>query len=76
MENNTDSGNSSATSGEGATNLHGKVILITGAAHRIGAQTARMLHAQGANLVLHYHSSREAAQALQSELNDNSGQPA
>ena len=55
--------------------ITGKCALITGAAHRIGAQTARTLHAQGANLVLHYHSSRDAAQRLQKELNatrDNS----
>jgi len=45
-----------------------KVVLITGAAHRIGATTARMLHAAGMNIVLHYRSSREAAEALQTEL--------
>ena len=45
-----------------------KVVLITGAAHRIGAHTARMLHAAGMNIVLHYRSSRAAAQQLQLEL--------
>lgn len=50
--------------------LEGKVILITGAAHRIGATTTRLLHSQGANIVLHYRGSREAAQALQNELLD------
>jgi len=50
--------------------LDGKVVLITGGAHRIGATTARLLHGQGANIVLHYRSSREAAQALQRELNE------
>ena len=49
--------------------LKDKVALITGAAHRIGAETARTLHAQGMRLVLHYRSSRKAAQALQNELN-------
>jgi len=48
--------------------LTDKVVLITGAAHRIGATTARFLHARGANLVIHYRSSRKAAQALQQEL--------
>ncbi|MGD9389588.1 MAG: pteridine reductase [Thioalkalispiraceae bacterium] len=48
--------------------LDNKVVLITGAAHRIGAMTARMLHAQGMNLVLHYRSSDEAAKALRDEL--------
>ena len=46
-----------------------KVVLITGAAHRIGATTARFLHEHGYNIVLHYLSSRTPAQALQKELN-------
>jgi pteridine reductase len=50
--------------------LTNKVVLITGAAHRIGATTARMLHAEGMNILLHYRHSREAAEALQAELND------
>ena len=50
--------------------LTNKVVLITGAAHRIGATTARMLHAEGMNILLHYRHSREAAEALQTELND------
>jgi len=45
-----------------------KVVLITGAAHRIGATTARLLHGQGMNIVLHYRHSREAAEKLQLEL--------
>lgn len=48
--------------------LDNKVVLITGAAHRIGAMTARTLHAKGMNLVLHYRSSDEAAKALRDEL--------
>ncbi len=50
-------------------NLDGKAVLITGAAHRIGATTARRLHGVGANIVLHYRGSRDAARALQDELN-------
>lgn len=46
-----------------------KVVLITGAAHRIGATTARTLHRAGMNIVLHYRASREPAQKLQQELN-------
>jgi pteridine reductase len=46
-----------------------KVVLITGAAQRIGAVTARYLHAAGFNIILHYLSSRSPAQALQKELN-------
>jgi len=45
------------------------VVLITGAAHRIGATTARLLHHHGMNIVLHYRSSRDAAKRLQQELN-------
>jgi len=48
--------------------LTDKVALITGAAHRVGAVIARTLHEQGMRLVLHYRSSRTAAQALQEEL--------
>ena len=47
-----------------------KVALITGAAHRIGATTAKLLHENGMNIVLHYRSSRSQAQAVQKELND------
>lgn len=49
--------------------LQGKVVLITGAAHRIGATTARMLHGAGANIVLHYRQSKGGAETLQAELN-------
>jgi pteridine reductase len=49
--------------------LTNKVVLITGAAHRIGARIAYTLHQQGANLVLHYRSSADAALAIQNELN-------
>ena len=46
------------------------VVLITGAAHRIGATTAKLLHQNGMNIVLHYRGSRKQAQAVQKELND------
>lgn len=49
--------------------LSGKVVLITGAARRIGAAIARRLHAEGAQLMLHYRKSERDAQALQAELN-------
>ncbi len=47
-----------------------KVALITGGAQRIGAATARLLHDAGMNIILHYRSSRDAAQTLQQELNE------
>lgn len=53
-----------------ATSLHGKCALITGAAQRIGAAIARLLHAQGMDILIHYRSSAAAAQALQAELED------
>ena len=45
--------------------LEGKVALITGGAHRLGEAMARLLHAQGMKLVIHYHNSEAAAHALQ-----------
>jgi pteridine reductase len=56
-----------------STNTHGalsgKTALITGAARRVGATIARKLHAAGANVVVHYRSSSEAATTLARELN-------
>ena len=48
--------------------LKDQVVMITGAAQRVGAEIARTLHAQGANILIHYRSSLEAAKALQQEL--------
>ena len=45
------------------------VILVTGAAKRVGAEIARTLHGAGARLVLHYRASLAAATALAAELN-------
>ena len=45
------------------------VILVTGAARRVGAQIARTLHAAGARIVLHYRASGSDAAALAAELN-------
>jgi len=44
------------------------VVLITGAAKRVGATIARMLHAAGYDLALHYRDSRAEMQALCDEL--------
>lgn len=44
------------------------VILITGGAHRIGAEIARELHSTGARVAIHFNSSRTAADALVDEL--------
>lgn len=45
------------------------VILITGAARRVGAAIARSLHAAGARLALHYRHSADEAQRLADEFN-------
>ena len=49
--------------------MHGKTVLITGGAKRVGAASARLLHVAGANLMIHYRSSATEARALQAELN-------
>jgi pteridine reductase len=46
-----------------------KSALVTGAANRLGAQIARTLHQNGANLIIHYRRSAAAALALADELN-------
>ncbi|MDX1693260.1 MAG: pteridine reductase [Ketobacteraceae bacterium] len=48
---------------------HG-TALITGAAKRLGAATAKHLHRAGWNLVIHYHQSRQEAEALADSLNE------
>ena len=45
------------------------VILITGAARRVGASIATTLHAAGARVALHARQSVDAASALAVELN-------
>jgi len=46
-----------------------KTALITGAAARIGAEITRTLHAAGMNIVIHYRSSADQANALRDQLN-------
>ena len=48
-----------------------KNVLITGAAKRIGAACARLLHSKGCNVFLHYRSSKEAAMQLCYEFNQS-----
>ena len=45
-----------------------RVVLITGAARRVGAAIARRLHADGYDLALHYRGSSADMQALADEL--------
>lgn len=44
--------------------LEGKVVLVTGAAKRVGAEIAAAAHAAGACVVVHYRSAASEAQAL------------
>lgn len=44
------------------------VVMVTGAAHRIGAAIARALHAAGCDLALHYRASGDEAEALRDAL--------
>jgi pteridine reductase len=50
-------------------NIRQKNVLITGAAKRIGAACARLLHSEGCNVFLHYRSSKADALQLCNELN-------
>ncbi|KAJ6023744.1 NAD(P)-binding protein [Penicillium herquei] len=47
--------------------LNGKVSLITGGVKNLGAETAKELAAQGANLALHYNSASSKANAAELE---------
>jgi len=46
-----------------------KNVLITGAAKRIGASCAKMLHDKGYNIILHYRSSKQDVLQLYEQLN-------
>lgn len=49
--------------------MYSPVILVTGAARRVGADIAQTLHAAGARLVLHYRHSAAEVAALRDSLN-------
>ncbi len=48
--------------------LEGRTALVTGSGRRVGAAIARALAREGMNLALHYHASREPAEALAAEV--------
>ena len=48
--------------------LHGKTVLVTGAAKRIGAAISRALAREGANVIVHYHGSGSEAVRLRDEI--------
>jgi len=49
--------------------LEGKVILVTGAARRIGAAIVTRLHAEGARVAIHFRGSRDDSERLAAGLN-------
>lgn len=53
--------------GAGIVDLTGKTVLVTGGAKRIGRAAALALADAGAHLVLHYHASRDACEAVAGE---------
>lgn len=53
--------------------LQGKVMLVTGAARRVGSAIARQLHQAGASVALHYRAAAAEAEALAAEF--NAGRP-
>lgn len=55
--------------GATAPPLRNKVVLITGAARRIGAVLALAFHDQGARVAIHYHHSRMEAVRLAARMN-------
>jgi pteridine reductase len=48
--------------------MQGKVVLVTGGAKRVGAAICRRLHAAGAQIAIHYRSSKQEATDLQKAL--------
>jgi pteridine reductase len=50
--------------------LENKLVLVTGAARRIGAAIVTRLHANGARVAIHYRGSSDEAESLAARLND------
>jgi len=55
------------------SDLKGKVVLITGASTGIGAAVARAFGAEGSTVVVHYHASEAAAQAVVADIEAGGG---
>lgn len=55
--------------------IEGKVALVTGAAKRVGRSIALALAQQGAELVIHYHTSEREAQEVLAQIKKLGGKP-
>lgn len=49
--------------------MKNRTVLVTGAAHRVGAAIVNRLHANGARVALHYRSSYQSAKQIADNLN-------
>ena len=58
-----------------ASDLKGKVVLITGASTGIGAAAARAFARHGSRLAVHYNSSRDAAEKVAADARALGGEP-
>lgn len=56
-----------------ASNLVGKVVVVTGGSRGIGATIAKKLAKKGANVVINYNSSAEAAEKIVGEIDSFGG---
>jgi 3-oxoacyl-[acyl-carrier protein] reductase len=54
------------------TDLNGKTVLVTGGSRGIGAAIVRAVAGAGAKVLLHYVKSREAAEAIRTEIGPSS----
>lgn len=55
-------------------NLHGKVVVVTGASRGIGAAVAKGLGAQGAAVIVNYHNNREKAEEVLAHIKNSGGE--
>ncbi len=58
----------SQTSDSAANGLIGKVALVTGSAKRLGRAIALHLATEGADVIVHYHQSRDEAEEVVAEI--------